>query len=86
MLRGKNFDTEIDDGGAVAKRRLRIGLSFRYRMNRINIKNTVFDNTKKDGGYKGSVKMIEGVRNKKYVIHSTLFYRKNRDLALFLIK
>ena len=54
-LCGKNFDTEIDDGGAVAKRRLRIGLSFQYRMNRIKIKNTVFDNTKKDGGYKGIV-------------------------------
>ena len=54
--------------------------------NRIQINNTVFDNTNKDGGYKGSVKMIEGVRNKKYVIHSTLFYRKNRDLALLLIK
>ena len=54
--------------------------------NRIQINNTVFDNTNKDGGYKGSVKMIEGVLNKKYVIHSTPFYRKNRDLALFLIK
>ena len=86
MLRGKNFDTEIDDGGAVAKRRLRIGHSFGYRIHRIQINNTVFDNTNKDGGYKGSVKMIEGVLNKKYVIHSTLFYRKNRDLALLLIK
>ena len=86
MLRGKNFDTEIDDGGAVAKRRLRIGHSFGYRIHRIQINNTVFDITNKCGEYKGIVKMIQGVFTEKYVIHSTPFYRKNRDLALFLIK
>ena len=53
-------------------------------MNRIKIKNTVFDNTKKAGGYKGSVKMIEGgVCTKKYVIHGTPI---NCALAMLLIK
>ena len=54
--------------------------------NRIQINNTVFDITNKCGEYKGIVKMIQGVFTEKYVIHSTPFYRKNRDLALFLIK
>ena len=34
--------------------------------------NTAFDKTNKDGGYKGSAKMIVGgVCTKKYVIHGT---------------
>jgi len=33
-----------------------------------------------------SAKMIQGVCTEKYVIHSTLFYQKNCELALLLIK
>ena len=52
--------------------------------NRIQINNTVFDITNKCGGYKGSVKMIEGgVCTKKYVIHGTPI---NCTLAMLLIK
>ena len=84
LLCGKNFDTEIDNGRVVAKRRLQFGLSFRYRMNRIQKNNTAFDKTNKDRGYKGSAKMIVGgVCTKKYVIHATPI---NCALAMLLIK
>ena len=46
--------------------------------------NAAFDKTNKDGGYKGSAKMIVGgVCTKKYVIHGTPIYCA---LAILLIK